>query len=451
MSKKSVCFSLALSLIFCGCSTMSKEEVFNSLKADIKTKSSGETVWIKTKEDAKAVNEAVSRLLSSPLTEESAIKIALLNNRSLQQEYEKIGVAVGDLRQAGLFTNPVFGYSIGKNMDMVKTTFSIEMAFLDLLWAPLRISLGELALEETKYAVGDAALKTLKEAKSAYIDAFVAEEIAKLKTEILKSAETSYQLAIRQQTNGSASKIELLKIKNAYIKARIESIEAAKESANARENLNKSLSLYSAQTNYSLGAKVEKPEKLDSSSALFETMAVQNRLDVSAAKKSVEYYAKQSGYAVAQSILSGGSLSGEIEREKGDKALHSVGVSIPIPIFDQGFIEGSRQKALYNQSVHKLYETAVNARSEARAAYASLKYATDKLEESQKAEETSQEILKETQLLYNGMLHDIYELLSDHREYAESKITKLKAYAEYKKALYNASYATASKIEKGGR
>jgi cobalt-zinc-cadmium efflux system outer membrane protein len=47
-------------------------------------------------------------LLSRELTVETAVQVALLNNKTLQATYEDLSVAQADLVQAGLLQNPVF-------------------------------------------------------------------------------------------------------------------------------------------------------------------------------------------------------------------------------------------------------------------------------------------------------------------------------------------------------
>ena len=45
----------------------------------------------------------VEALLAEELTPETAVRIAILNNRNLQSELEEVGIAQAELVQAGLF------------------------------------------------------------------------------------------------------------------------------------------------------------------------------------------------------------------------------------------------------------------------------------------------------------------------------------------------------------
>ena len=80
-----------------GCSVPTRQEAFDSVAQQTRT----HLVWIKTDQDAREVDRRVRGLLSEPLSEENAIRIALINNRTLQQAYEEIGIAQSELVEAG--------------------------------------------------------------------------------------------------------------------------------------------------------------------------------------------------------------------------------------------------------------------------------------------------------------------------------------------------------------
>lgn len=432
---------IALSLVavfFLGCSTVSQKEVFES----VGTVSAKENlIWIKTQSEADSVNETVNSLLSKPLTQDNAVRIALINNRNLQQTYEEIGVSQSELVQAGLMTNPLLGYSVGRSGGITTSTWSLDVMFLDLLWIPLRRELGGLALEETKYRVGDEVLKMARETKIAYIDAKVAYEKMKLYDAVLKSYEASVQLAIRQNTAGNSSKRDFLKIHDAYAHARLESMRLSREYAMARENLNRMLGVYGVQTQFDLSKEPLELTVLSINEKGLEGRAIVNRLDMNAARTRVDYAATQAGYAKNTRLLDEVELSAESEKTDNEKRFNTFGIKLPIPIFDFGQGRVSQSQALYNQSVHLLYETAVTIRSQVREGYASTRYSYDMAREMRDVVvPANEQILDETQKYYNGMLDGIYELLEDQRRLSEAKIQALEALGEHQKARANLDY-----------
>lgn len=447
MVGKTFTTSLAALFILSGCSTISQKEAFESVNQLTLEQGGKNLQWIKTPQEAASVNESVKALLAKPLTQENALRIMLINNRALQQTYENVGIAQSELVEAGLMRNPLLGYSIGRANGITTSTISVEVAFLDLLWIPLRRELGGLALEETTLSVGDAVLRSARDAKKSYIEARVAEEKVTLNRSILKSHEASLQLAARQYTAGNLSKRDMLKIQDSYERARVESIKLARENAAAREALNKILGVYGEQTHYILSSEPQERTEPTVSEPGLEKHAIINRLDMRSAMKSVDYAAKQAGYSENTRLLDEVELSVESEKTTGEKRFNTFGIKIPIPIFDFGQARVSKSQAIYNQSVHRLYETAVNIRSEVREGYAHLRYTYDIARSYDEViVKTNQQILEETQLFYNGMLDGIYELLEDQRRAGEAKMEALEALGEYKRAQADLEYTIGGKL-----
>lgn len=447
MVGKTISTSLAALFILSGCSTISQKEAFDSLNQLTLEQGGKNLQWIKTPQEAASVDESVRALLSEPLTQENALRIMLINNRALQQTYESIGIAQSELVEAGLMRNPLLGYSIGRSNGVSTSTLSVEVAFLDLLWIPLRRELGGLALEETILSVGDSVLRSARDAKKSYIDARLAEEKVALYRSILKSHEASLQLAVRQYTAGNLAKRDMLKIQESYERARIESIKLARENAAAREALNKTLGLYGVQTHYTLSTEPFTPIEPAVSESGLEKRAITDRLDMRSAMKSVDYAAKQAGYSENTRLLDEVELSLESEKTTGEKRFNTFGIKLPVPIFDFGQARVSKSQAIYNQSVHRLYESAVNIRSEVREGYAHLRYTYDIARSYDEViVKTNQQILEETQLFYNGMLDGIYELLEDQRRAGEAKMEALDALGEVQKAQADLEYTIGGKL-----
>lgn len=440
-------FVIAFFLLLSGCSTLSQEEVFNEIKKETSAKQTSELVWIKNHSDEEAIREKVALLLKEPLTQDNAVRIALINNRALQQVYEEVGISHSELVQAGLMSNPLLGYSVGRGGGKTTTTLSLDIAFLDLLWIPLRRELGGISLEQTKYRVGDEVLKMARDTKKAYQDAKVTAEQVVLYRGLLQSYEVSLQLAVRQYTAGNLSKRDYLKMQEMYAHARVEAIKLNHANATARETLNRLLGLYGQQTDYMIDTKAGKLPTTILEEQGLESKAVSQRLDMAAVLKEVDYAATDAGFTQKTRFLDEAEISLESEKSTDEKRFNTFGIKVPIPIFDIGQGRLSMVQARYNQSLHHLYETAVNIRSQVREGYAAYRYTYDIAKEyDERIIKTNQQILEQTQLFYNGMLDGIYELLEDQRKTVEAKIEGLQAIGEYQKALADLEYTTGGKL-----
>ena len=102
---------MGVSLLFLsGCATFSKDGGLDDIAALTQPRT-GQTVNRASAENASATEATVTDLLAQPLTPDSAVQIAFLNNKGLQASLAELGVAEADLVQAGRMRNPVFSFS----------------------------------------------------------------------------------------------------------------------------------------------------------------------------------------------------------------------------------------------------------------------------------------------------------------------------------------------------
>ena len=84
----------------------------------------------------KEIEQAVEELLQTNLTAQTAVSIALLNNRALQAKFEEIGITQADLAQASRLRNPIYAGFFRLPMHgptVLNTENSVAQDFLDLL------------------------------------------------------------------------------------------------------------------------------------------------------------------------------------------------------------------------------------------------------------------------------------------------------------------------------
>ena len=136
------------------CSAASLDESFNDVSSTVLSRTGKRVQWNRgTPQDAEA-ERYVLALLKRPLTPNSAVEIALLNNHELQATYEEIGIAQADVIEAGLLRNPLFSIErrfpgqqfIEQNSQAVDvaTGINVQAAHLRLLGTHISGSANEL-------------------------------------------------------------------------------------------------------------------------------------------------------------------------------------------------------------------------------------------------------------------------------------------------------------------
>src|SRR5216117_3195976 len=130
-------FGLLLSAgVLAGCAHVDPNPAFRELANTVHLRTGKRVQWNRgSAQDAQA-QAAVASLLKRPLTADSAVQVALLNNHNLQATYEELGIAQADLVEAGLLKNPVFYFE--RRLPGQAAEIDLVQEFVDILLLPLR-------------------------------------------------------------------------------------------------------------------------------------------------------------------------------------------------------------------------------------------------------------------------------------------------------------------------
>ena len=97
----------ALPLVFAGCTSTNPKSAFDDVGKHVAARTGQEVRWMRDDSERGEMEQAVAALLQTNLTAPSAVAIALLNNRTLQAEFESVGISQAELAQASrLRTGP---------------------------------------------------------------------------------------------------------------------------------------------------------------------------------------------------------------------------------------------------------------------------------------------------------------------------------------------------------
>jgi outer membrane protein TolC len=165
-------------LILTGCANFSKDGGLDSVSTLTKERTGQTVLREKSADDAKAAQSAVDQLLTKPPTPDSAVQIALANNKGLQAEFAELDVAEASLVQAGRLRNP--GYSFGRlrSGDNTEIDRSIMFDFVGLLTMPLQTEIEGRRFEQAKLQAASQAVQLAADTRNAYFTAVAAQQSA---------------------------------------------------------------------------------------------------------------------------------------------------------------------------------------------------------------------------------------------------------------------------------
>jgi outer membrane protein TolC len=147
-----------------------------------------------------------------------------------------------------------------------------------------------------------------------------------------------------------------------------------------------------------------------------EQVALAQRLDVQGARLAAEQTARNLGLTRTTRFVNVLELG--VMRNSSNEAPTQRGweIGFELPLFDWGDARVARAEGVYMQALHRAAETAINARSEVREAYANYRSAYDIARHHRdEIVPLRKQIADENLLRYNGMLIGVFELLADAR------------------------------------
>jgi outer membrane protein, multidrug efflux system len=411
---------LVTALLAAGCASVSPD----ANNAQINQLTSGKTAGVSAQvaaADTAATREAVAKLLAQPITAESAVRIALLNNPGLHASMATLGISDADRVQAGTAPNPHFSIGRFTEGDTLEIERMLKFNIVGLLTLPWRAKWQSQQHELAKLQAAQEVIKLAADTRKAWINAVAAQQTAQYMGDVKLAAEAGGELARRMARVGNWSRLEQAREQVFLADAATQLARAQQAAFAEREKLIRLMGLWGSQTEFKLVERLPDIPKVPQEITNVEERALRERLDVRSSAAESGYVANALGLVKASGFINAlevgytrnttfNNASGERETKKGWE------LELPLPIFDWGGANNARSQGMYLQSVARVRETAINARSEAREAYHGYRTAYDvAVHYRDEVVPLRKFINDEIVLRYNGMLASVFDLLGDMR------------------------------------
>ncbi|CAN5260455.1 TolC family protein [soil metagenome] len=412
--------AVAATLWVSGCATFSADGGIDSVSALTQART-GQAVRVdKSSADHDAIEAKVSLLFAAPLSADTAVQIALMNNKGLQAAFAELGAAEADLVQAGRLRNPGFSFSRLRNGDDVEIERSIVFDLVGLLTMPLRSDIEGRRFEQAKLQAASDAVRLAAETRRAYFHALASQQTVQFMQQVKTSAEAGAQLAQRMAKVGNFSKLDYAREQVFYADANTQLARAMHAATAAREQLARLLGLWDSKTAFTLPNRLPDLPGMPKDGADFESQAMRQRLDVQIAKSNIEATAQALGLTQATrfiNVLDAGYVN---KSETGKPRANGYEVRLEIPLFDWNS-RTRKAESQYMASVHRTADIATRARAEVREAYSAYRTTYDIAKHYRdEVVPLRKQIADEVLLRYNGMLTGVFELLAEARAQANS-------------------------------
>ena len=406
---------LAISIVFIlsGCAVDPGNSV-DAIQNEIASIAPTPLTLIQGNEQQRSVDKRVNALLLQPLTLDTAVEIATLNNKSIQAALYTLGISAVELQQATQLPNPGITLTRSTSDGSYSTELEFGLNLLSLLTLPKVREIENQRFLQERLKTAQEIASMINDTKIAYWNAVAAREVLRYIEKVHTTTQASAELAKRMTAVGNFSKLDYLREQGQLSDATLNLVMAQQAVYSSTEQLNRLLGLWSSSQTVKLPERLpELPTEVRQIDE-FEANALEQRLDVKLAKMKLQMIANNAGLTKATRFINAFDL--DVGGNTKDSSERSYSASLELPIFDWGNYRARKVEAEYWQAFNEAAATGVNARSEIRENYLHYRSTYDVAAHYKNTVLPIQkQIAEENQLRYNGMFISVFELIADAR------------------------------------
>ncbi|HJV83728.1 TolC family protein [Noviherbaspirillum sp.] len=412
---KSVALAVS-AMLLTGCASFSPHGGMDAVSAMTRERTGQAVERIPAASDAAALDASIDVLLVQPLSADTAVRIALTNNRGLQASLSELGVVEADFVQAGRLRNPSVSFGRLRGGDDIEIERSIMFDLAGLLTLPLRRDIESRRFEQAKLQAAEHAVKLAADTRRAYFNAVAAQQTAQYMEQVKDAAEAGAELAQGMAKAGNWSKLDQAREQAFHADATAQLARARQNAVAARERLTRAMGLSAKHTAYKLPGRLPDLPSAPAEVGNIEAQALQQRLDVQMARRDAEATASALGLTRTTGFINVFDAGYRTKSQTGAPRSNGYQIELELPLFDWSGAKTAGAEAVYMQAVHRTADIAVRARSEAREAYSAYRTSYDLARHYRdEVVPLRKKISEEMQLRYNGMLVSVFDLLADAR------------------------------------
>lgn len=305
-------------------------------------------------------DEEVAAILDGGLALDETLRLALLNSRSLQAEFQEIGVAHADWVQSRLLSNPSLEVLLRFPTDGGSSILEAFLGgeFLEIWRIPVHSEAARKRLDSTVLEVARSAGELLTEARKAYYLAVAKEELHRVARESAELADRSFQAVRTLHDAGAADAFDESLAQAPLLGAELAERAARIEANEAKRGLAKLISIERAFEGIVLTDPLPELSDTGLDSEFLVAEALKSRLDLRAFDNAVE--ALESQVRLERRKAWGDVGAGVSFQEQGAADGSDVigpGLSFTLPIFDQNQAQVAKAEFRLEQ-LNKMREAA---------------------------------------------------------------------------------------------
>ncbi len=371
------------------------------------------------------------RLLTAPLSEGTAVQLALAHSPALQVLLAEGWRAQAEAAQRGAPPNPFFLFERVVTRGDVDITRMLGIGLTELLTWPWRSDIAQRDIDALRLQLAREVLAHSAEVRAAWVRAVAAQQLVVYHRQVQDAAAAGAELARRMQAVGNFSRLQRAREQAFLADANTQLARALAQSTVEREALVRWLGLDADDAE-----RLQLPERLSELPATTRPgdevaqRAMNERLDLLLARAQLGAAQRALGLETVQ--LFDIELSAVRELGPGGERGRGVEAGIRLPLLDPGIALRQAASARLLAAQNRFEQVRIEAGSVLRERYVLYRSAHD-LARHQRDEVVplKRSITDEMLLKYNGMLVGVFELLADARAQVGAVIAAIEAQRDF--------------------
>ncbi|QIL83742.1 TolC family protein [Diaphorobacter sp. HDW4A] len=416
---------LAAALVLAGCASVSPDGLRGDVQEQTQSRLPKDAQLPSANSNAEADEQKrIGEWLQKPVDQDTAVRIALLNNPDLQVQLASLAVEDAERAQALTLFNPTL--TLGRFTNAHEIEFERELAFglVNIITLPWRSRWLGWQMERSTLQASQNVLTLAADTRRAWLRAVAAEQALIANEKMNDAAQLGAELARRMAAVGNFNRLQQARELSIAQESAAQLARARLNATLEREQLARLMGLWGTQTAFELPKQL--PAIPKSASELragddAEATALRERLDLRALRRDLDVTADRGGWSRVGAVFGDIGVTYSNNRAKDRESGHvektrGWELELPLPIFDWGGSASARTRAEVQRSAAQLQSAALRARSEARTNWSRYRTAWD-LAHQQQAEvlPLAKQVQDETMLRYNGMFDSVWQLLAQAR------------------------------------
>lgn len=421
--------ALAITGLLTGCATVNIDQSIERSNTETQALAANPASLLRTADAKAARDKQAAELLKSPLSQQAAVQLAIINSPALQTMLAERWGDMAQAAQMGRIANPILSLDRLRFLNELEFGRILAFGLLDLLTLPQRADIAKTRIAQAEVQMTADIVGLISQVRMAWVASVAASESLNYSKQVYESAQVSAELAKRMQSVGNFNRLQRIREQSFYADAAAQLLSSQQAASAAREGLIRLLGLKDNQI-----SALKIPERLPDLPKSFLAPAdvskalTTQRLDVRMAQSQLDAASKAQGLTLISSLT---DIELGVRRDTVKDTTEATSntrkgyeLSIRLPLFDWGDAQRASMNASTLAAANRMEATIVNAGSDLRESYTAYRSAYD-LSRHYRDEvlPLSKIIAEENGLLYNGMFISVFELLADQR----SQVNTVKA------------------------